>query len=54
VALPVIFEQARRDHMQADALFESVKVYNAISAEMEPAYRAAIERAYVAFCEEPA
>jgi hypothetical protein len=54
IALPVIFEQARRDHMEPAALFEAVKVYNAIPVEMEPAYRAAIVRAYAAFCEQPA
>ena len=39
--------------MQPDELFEAVKVYNAIPAEMEPAYRAAIVRAYADFCEQP-
>lgn len=50
VALPVILEQARRENMTSEGVFEAVKVYNAISAEMEPDYRAAIARAYAAYC----
>lgn len=48
-ALPLIFEQFRNDGRSPDDLLDAVKVYNAIPAEVEPAYREAILRAYAAF-----
>ena len=49
VALPLIFEQFRNDGRSPDNLLDAVKVYNAIPAEVEPAYREAILHAYAAF-----
>jgi uncharacterized metal-binding protein len=49
VALPLIFEQFRNDGRSPDDLLNAVKVYNAIPAEVEPAYREAILHAYAAF-----
>ena len=49
VALPLIFEQFRNDGKSPDELFDAVKVYNSIPAELEPAYREEILRAYAAF-----
>ncbi len=49
VALPLIFEQFRRDGQRPDELFNTVKIYNAIPAELEAEYRAAILRAYAEY-----
>ena len=49
VALPLIFEQFRKNGKSPEQVFDAVKVYNAIPAELEPAYREAILRAYAAF-----
>ncbi len=49
VALPLIFEESRRDGKSSEQVFEAVKVYNAIPAELESAYRDAILHAYAAF-----
>jgi uncharacterized metal-binding protein len=53
VALPLIFEQFRSDGRSPDELLDAVKVYNAIPAELEPAYREAIHRAYAAHVASP-
>lgn len=50
VALPLIFEQSRQANKTFDELFSVVQVYNAIPADLEPAYRDAIEREYAAYC----
>jgi uncharacterized metal-binding protein len=49
VALPLIFEEFRRDGKSVDLLFDAVKIYNAIPAELESAYREAILRAYAEY-----
>jgi uncharacterized metal-binding protein len=49
VALPLIFEQFRTAGNSPDGLLASVKVYNVIPVELEPAYREAILRAYSEF-----
>ena len=49
VALPLILEESRKKSQSPDEVFDAVKVYNAIPAELEPAYREAISRAYAAF-----
>ena len=49
VALPLIFEESRKDDRSSEQVFEAVKVYNSIPAELEPAYREAILHAYAAF-----
>jgi DGC domain len=49
VALPLIFEESRKDDKSSEQVFEAVKVYNSIPAELEPAYREAILNAYAAF-----
>jgi DGC domain len=49
VALPLIFEQFRNEGKSPDALFDAAKVYNAIPAELEAAYRESILRAYAEF-----
>jgi uncharacterized metal-binding protein len=49
VALPLIFEQFRSDGKSPDELFGAVKIYNAIPAELEAAYREAILQAYAVF-----
>ena len=65
VALPLIFEQfreARKVPAESDSrapgdavlheLMETVKIYNAIPAETEPAYAAAVLGAYTVFCQQ--
>lgn len=49
VALPLIFEQFRKEGKSPDALFDAAKVYNAIPADLEAAYRESILRAYAEF-----
>jgi uncharacterized metal-binding protein len=49
VALPLIFEQAKQANQSPEQIFEAVKVYNAVPAELETAYRAAIQTAYAEF-----
>lgn len=49
VALPLIFEQAKQANQSPEQIFEAVKVYNAIPAELESSYRAAIQSAYTEF-----
>jgi hypothetical protein len=56
VALPLIFEQlyqagklpSEGTHRE---LLETVKIYNPVPAEEEPAYAAALVREYAAYCE---
>ncbi len=49
VALPLILEESRQNSKSLDEVFDAVKVYNAIPAELESVYREAIVRAYGAF-----
>ena len=49
VALPLILEQARQANQSPDEVFNAVKVYNSIPAELETAYRETIRRTYAAF-----
>jgi uncharacterized metal-binding protein len=56
VALPLIFRQFREaghgeDEGAARELFETVKIYNAVSAEAEGSCREAVRREYAAYCE---
>jgi hypothetical protein len=56
VALPLIFRQFReaghsQDEGAARELFETVKIYNAVPAEVEGSYREAVRREYAAYCE---
>lgn len=53
VALPLIFEQFRNDGKSPDELFNTVKIYNAIPAELEAEYRAAILRAFAEYVPAP-
>lgn len=46
VALPLILDESRKDGKSPEQVFEAVKVYNVIPAELERAYREAISRAY--------
>ncbi len=55
VALPLIFRQFAEKGRGQDAnalreLFETVKIYNAVEAQVEDAYREAVGREYAAFC----
>ena len=49
VALPLIFEQFRKNRTSPDELVDAVKVYNAIPVELEFEYREAILHAYAGF-----
>ncbi len=49
LALPLIFDSAREQGQSPEQMFEAVKLYNAIPAELEPAYREATYRAYAEF-----
>jgi hypothetical protein len=49
VALPLIFEQFRRDSQSPDELLDAVKIYNAIPSGLEAVYREAILSAYAAY-----
>ncbi|MCL4396470.1 MAG: putative zinc-binding protein [Chloroflexi bacterium] len=49
VALPLILEESRKEGKPPEHVFDAVKVYNAIPADLESAYRDAIDRAYSAF-----
>ncbi len=56
VALPLIFERLYQagktpSNGTLNELMETVKIYNPIPAEEEPAYTAALEREYSAYCE---
>jgi hypothetical protein len=56
VALPLIFEQLHQagklpSNGTLNELMETVKIYNPIPAEDEPAYAAALEREYSSYCE---
>lgn len=53
VALPLIFEQFRSERRSPDGLLDAVKIYNAISAELESAYRVAVLSAYSTFISTP-
>jgi len=46
VALPLILKQFHDDGKSPHELFDAVKIYNSIPAELETAYREAILRAY--------
>ncbi len=50
VALPLIFEQSRQANKTFAELFSAVRVYNAIPADLEAAFRDAIQREYAAYC----
>ncbi len=57
VALPLIFEKFRNpsgspDPAAAQALFETVKIYNAVPMAAEETYRQAVLRAYAAYCQQ--
>lgn len=49
LALPLIFEESHKNGKSSEQVFEAVKVYNSIPAELESAYREAILRAYAEF-----
>jgi hypothetical protein len=49
VALPLIFEQFRSERRLPDGLLDAVRIYNAIPAELESAYRVAVLNAYSRF-----
>lgn len=49
IALPLIFEEGRKNDKSSEQVFETVKVYNVIPIELESAYREAILRAYAEF-----
>lgn len=49
VALPLIFEESRQVGKSPEQVFEAVKVYNSIPAELESIYREAIGRAFAEF-----
>ncbi len=49
VALPQLMEQFHAQHKSPGELFQAVKIYNAIPAESEFAYREAVLRAYAEF-----
>ncbi|CAG0948004.1 hypothetical protein ANRL1_04813 [Anaerolineae bacterium] len=49
VALPLIFEESRKDAKSPEQVFEAVKVYNSIPDELESVYREEILRAYATF-----
>jgi len=55
VALPLIFQKFREAGRPldeaADALFATVKIYNAVPPEAEASYREAVLREYAAFCQ---
>ena len=53
VALPLIFDEFGKNGKSPEQVFDAVKVYNAIPADLEPAYRDAIFRAYAAFVAPP-
>ena len=48
VALPLILEESRQKSKSPDEVFDAVKLYNAIPADLESAYRDAIVRVYSA------
>lgn len=55
VALPLIFRKFRengrgQDEESKRELFEAVKIYNSVPAEIEASYREAVLREYAAFC----
>ncbi len=55
VALPLILIQYKekgrgQDESAIQELFETVKIYNAVPAEKESAYREVVRREYAAFC----
>lgn len=49
VALPVIMEQFRGEGKSPEELFDAVKVYNSIPADLQAFYREAVLRAYAEF-----
>ncbi|CAG0945099.1 hypothetical protein ANRL1_02133 [Anaerolineae bacterium] len=49
IALPLIFEEGRKNDKSSEQVFETVKVYNVIPIELESAYREAILCAYAEF-----
>jgi hypothetical protein len=63
IALPLIFRHFREarlaaagptadlDEETAREIFEAVKIYNSVPAEVEESYREAVLREYVAFCQ---
>lgn len=63
IALPLIFRHFRQerlaargpspelDEKTANNIFEAVKIYNSVPAELEAAYREAVLREYTGFCE---
>jgi hypothetical protein len=53
VALPLIFAESSKNNQTPEQVFEAVKIYNAVPAELEPAYRDAVFHAYAAFVAQP-
>jgi uncharacterized metal-binding protein len=53
VALPWIFYELHKNGKSAEEVFDAVKIYNAVPAELEPAYRDAVFHAYAAFAAHP-
>jgi uncharacterized metal-binding protein len=63
IALPLVFRHFRQerlaaggpspklDEQTANNIFEAVKIYNSVPAELEAAYREAVLREYAGFCE---
>ena len=63
IALPLIFRHFRQerlaaggpspklDEQTANNIFEAVKIYNSVPAELEAAYREAVLHEYAGFCE---
>ncbi len=63
IALPLVFRHFRQerlaaggpspklDEQTANNIFEAVKIYNSVPAELEAAYREAVLREYASFCE---
>ena len=63
IALPLVFRHFRQeplaaggpapelDEQTANNIFEAVKIYNSVPAELEAAYREAVLREYARFCE---
>ncbi len=49
VALSLLFEEFGKDGKSPDELFNAVRVYNAIPAELESVYREAVLRAYAEY-----
>ncbi len=53
VALPLLFEQFRREGRSPEQLMDAVKIYNAIPLDHKAAYREAVLKAYTEYCSNP-